>query len=67
MPTPSCGNTNAGEPLGKVTKYSNLTAPILGCSKELVDILHELCSKFESTNMQDLTSIELLCKKGYDL
>ena len=67
MPTPSGGNTNAGEPLRRVTKHSDKSAPILGCSKDLIDILHIICSKFESTKFQNLSEIEHICRQAYHM
>jgi hypothetical protein len=61
------GNSNKGEPLRRLTDQSRKTAPILDCSVELLDTMHELFCRIESTEFQVLEYMDILCRKAYTL
>lgn len=61
------GNSNRGEPLKRVTAQAEVTAPILGCSVQLIKSFHELLSYIESTKLQNITEVGTLAKNCHDL
>ena len=61
------GNSNTGENLRRVTRESEKSSIILGCSQILVDNLHELLGRIESLEKQNLKEIEILSKSTYIL